>query len=102
MSTAAKHSPSPWRITATGFLVNEAGHIIAKMNNWPREGWARTARDEQAAADGKLIAHAPQLLHMCNGLRLVLDATSMYVPGAHPSIDAMIAASAKLLNDVQS
>lgn len=100
MSTS-KHSPPPWRVTATGYIVNEAGHIIAKMNHWPYVGYAFTPRDEQARADGVLITRAPDLLRMCAGLRLVLDATALFVPdGAHPSITTMLDESAKLLREI--
>lgn len=96
-----KHSPAPWRITHTGYVVNEAGHIIAKLNHWPAGGYSRSLRDEQAQSDGKLIQRAPELLRMVGGLRLVLDATSLYVPdNAHPSITTLMDSSATLLREI--
>ena len=102
MSTA-KHSAPPWRVTPTGYVVNSVGNVICRLNHWPLQGYAHTMRDEQAMADSKLISRAPELLHMCAGLQLVLDATGLYVPaGAHPSIDIMLDSSATLLRDIAS
>jgi hypothetical protein len=100
MSTV-KHSPPPWRMTSTGYVLDANGRSVAKMYHWPLRQWPPSLSDDAAQADGRLIVRAPELLHMCNGLRLVLDATSLYVPTrAHPSIAIMLDSSAALLREV--
>lgn len=95
-----KQSPAPWRITPQGWVIDDRLHIIATITDWP-PGLPLTSREIRTHADGMLIVHSPELLRMVGGLRLVLDATSMYAPAsAQPGITTFLDSSARLLRAI--
>lgn len=100
---SVKHSPAPWSLTPTGWIVAKGGVILGRLARWPSGGVPHLDRDLVALADGKLIVRAPELLRMVGALRLVLDGASGYTPPkAQAAIQTVLDASGALLRDVTS
>lgn len=69
-----KHTPGPWRVVGP-YIACDAERVVAKFcdNNDSGPVWVGTPAEWAVAANGKLLAAAPDLLAAC---RLMVSATA--------------------------
>lgn len=87
MST--QHTPGPWTHNAEGHaVIGPDNQLVAVC-----AAWGDAATEEEAAANGRLTAAAPDLLV---ALETIIDGPARSVkPGTHPIWDQALAAIAK-------
>jgi hypothetical protein len=63
--TATKHTPGPWEFS---YVPGEYGHVITIVEGEIAETFRETVGEEQAVANARLIAAAPELLEALSAI----------------------------------
>lgn len=88
----SSHTPGPW-VRRDGSAYKPSSEIVVEADGSPI-GWHAYGRDDEAIANGQLMASAPELLEACIAMLAAFDAeTDRQAEAMRAAADAIVKAS---------
>ena len=81
-----KHTPGPWRVGSFKTLHTSVDHVYSDKSKEPEEGIVRCYQwvgKEEALANARLVAAAPELLEALEGMLTLQDPNGRFAPSWH-------------------